>query len=191
MVPQTLLRTEPGEFFHQLLKGAMEKQQVESSADVETYLVGLLTAFVRMDAAAFSKPLALDYLEALTENPTDRFRRLKRVGDNALFLTGVFLDRLERATVGPDYYTALGGSAYGHLAASPLSDLKPLFAELSDRFADFVRVLAQMSLTDIFSSDRDVMRVYRRWLATRGARDAALLVRRGLIPWVPDRPMTQ
>ena len=66
-----------------------------------------------------------------------------------------------------------------------------LFTEMSVRFLDFVRVLSQMSLQEIFSSEQDLLRVYRRWLLTRGPRDADLLARRGIIPFGPKRNFLQ
>lgn len=186
-----LLRSNPTQFFRQLVREALDEQRVEPSEDAEFYLVSLLEGFMRTDAEFFSRPLALDYLEALEEAPAARYRKLKHVGDTALFMSGVFLDKLERTVVGAGYYTSLGGLAYHHLATLPgttvAGSVIELFAEMSSRFTDFVRVLAQMSLQELFPSDQDLLRVYRRWLATRGSRDAELLLRRGVIPYAPGK----
>ena len=51
----------------------------------------------------------------------------------------------------------------------------------------FVRVLTEISAQELFRRDQDTLRLYKRWLHTRGSREADLLVRRGLIPWAPNR----
>lgn len=184
-----LLQDNATEFFRGLLREALDEQRVVPSEDAEFYLVSLLAKFLRVDREFFSRPLALDFLESFEDEPAERCKKLQKVGDTALFLTGVFIDNLESKAVGPDYYISLGGLAYRHLASpqgTPRgAGVVALFTEMSARFIDFVRVLSQMSLQEIFASNRDLLRVYRRWLVTRGARDADLLVRRGLIPFAP------
>lgn len=192
---ERLVHSSPAQLFRQLVREALDEQRVEPSEDAEFYLVSLLERFMRFERELLSKPLALEYLESFEEAPPVRYRKLKNVGDTALFVSGVFLDSLERTTVGAEYYASLGGLAYGQLASSPGAaagkGAVDLFSEMSARFSDFVRVLAQMSVQELFPSDRDLLRIYRRWLATRGGRDADLLVRRGLIPYAPHKPLTQ
>ncbi len=187
-----LVRSAPADFFRGLLREALEEQRVEPSENAEAYLVQLLERFVRPAPDTFDRPLALDYLESLDQRPPERYQKLKRVGDTALFVSGVFTESLDRRTVSPDYYASLGGLAYRNLASLPGTALGkavvPLFTELATRFLDFVRVLSQMSLQEIYASDRDTLRIYRRWVMTRGARDAALLARRGIIPYAPRKP---
>lgn len=190
-----LYRANPTDFFRTLLRGALDEQRVEPSENAEFYLVALLERFVRFDRNLFERPLALDYLESFESEPAERYKKLKNVGDTALFLTGVFTESLEGKTVGPDYYTALGGLAYRRLASLPGTALGrgviDLFTEMSARFLDFVRVLSQMSLQEIFATDRDTLRIYRRWLISRGSRDAELLIRRGIIPFAPHKSSLQ
>ncbi len=188
---ERLLRSAPKEFFRELVRQACEEQKVLPSESAEFYLVQLLERFMRHDEGLLDRPLALEYLQSLDSNPPERYRRLKQVGDTALFVSGVFTESLEKKTVGAEYYTSLGGMAYQNLASLPGTHLGTgviaLFTEMSTRFLDFVRVLAQMSIDDLFASDRDTLRIYRRWLVTRGARDAALLIRRGIIPFAPKK----
>jgi hypothetical protein len=118
---------------------------------------------------------------------SQRFDRLKRVADTALFVTGVFVESLERSLVGPDYYAAIGRNAYARLSAQPpRAALADLFGELAVRFTEFVRVLTEISAQDIFRRHQDTLRLYKRWLQTRGQLEANLLVRRGIIPFAPS-----
>ena len=177
-------------FFHDLLRAAMDAQQVESSETTEYYLVQLLEGFARPSRAALlDRPLALDYLEASHLPAQQRYEKLKRVADTALFITGVFVDSLDRSVVGPDYYVALGRNAYARLSTHPpRAALAGAFGELARRFPEFVRVLAQISGQELFRSEQDTLRLYKRWLLTRGRREADLLVRRGIIPYAPRKP---
>ncbi|HEV7732221.1 MAG TPA: hypothetical protein VGR62_08685 [Candidatus Binatia bacterium] len=173
--------------FRDLVRTAMASQRVASSETTEFYLVQLLEGFVRPDRAdLLDPPLAIEYLEALQLPASQRFSKLRRVGDTALFITGIFVDSLERSAVGPTYYAMLGRNAYARLSVEPSRGaLAPSFVELADRFPDFVRVLGEIGDQELFRSERDTLRVYKRWLHSQGRREANVLVRRGLIPFVP------
>jgi hypothetical protein len=179
--------------FHDLVRTAMATQQLEPSETMEFYLVHLLEAFVRPSRGdLLDPPLALEYLEAQSLPAQQRYEKLKRVADTALFVTGVFVDSLDRRLVGADYYAALGRNAYAHLSAQvSRAALAELFAELAGRFPDLVRVLAEISAQELFRREQDTVRLYKRWLHTRGQREADVLVRRGIIPWAPPTKLTQ
>lgn len=174
-------------FFRSLVRGALDSQQVAAEEDTERYLVGLLERFARPDNPdLLDPPLALDYLEAAHLPTAQRFEKLRRVADTALFITGVFVDSLDRSSVGADYYTALGRNAYGRLSSEPsVRGLAGLFSDLSTRFPRFVGVLMEVSESEIFHREQDTVRLYKRWLATGGQREADLLLRRGLVPVNP------
>ena len=50
-----------------------------------------------------------------------------------------------------------------------------------------MRVLAEISDGELFRRQQDTLRLYKRWLHTRGEREADLLMRRGLIPVAPPQ----
>ena len=173
--------------FRDLVRDAMATQQVQSSETTEFYLVQLLEAFARPGHPdLFDPPLALDYLQAFHLPAAERYEKLKRVADTALFVTGVFVDSLERSLVGPEYYAAIGRNAYARLSAqSSRTALAALFEELAGRFPEFARVLMEISAQELFRREQDTLRLYKRWLHTRGRHEADLLVRRGIIPFAP------
>jgi hypothetical protein len=176
--------------FHELVRTAMTTQRVTTSETTEFYLVQLLETFARPGRTdLFDPPLGLDYREALRLPPRQRHGRLRRVADTALFVSGVFFDSLERRLVGPRYFATLGRAAYAHLSHDARDGaLADPFEELAGRFPQFVRVLADISDREIFRGrSEDTVRLYKRWLHTRGAREADQLVRRGVIPAAPDR----
>jgi hypothetical protein len=176
--------------FHELVRTAMAAQRVESSETTEFYLVRLLEGFARPDRGdLFDPPLGIDFLQAMQLPTHQRAGKLRRVADTALFVSGVFSDSLERRLVGADYYAALGRAAYGHLSSDAgRSALAESFEELAGRFPQFVRVLAEISDQELFRRHEDTLRLYKRWLHTRGEREADLLVRRGVIPVAPGQP---
>jgi hypothetical protein len=183
MTETRLIRGTLTEFFRDLVRSAMNSQEVESSEYTEFYLVNLLERFARPAPGWDSRPLALDYLESFHSPPPHRLAKLKHVGDTALFLAGVFMDRLEREIVSTDYYMALGQTAYGHLADIGRERRDSVFGEMADRFPEFVRVLAEISWEQIFPGETHTVRIYTRWLRTRGKRDAEWLLRHGLVPF--------
>ena len=173
--------------FHDLVQEALEQQHIASSETTECSLVHLLERFAapgRKDL--LDPPLGVDYLRAFELPAVQRFDTLRRVADTALFVTGVFVECLDRGLVGPDYYTALGRNAYAQLSTEMRrGGLGESFVELADRFPEFVRVLGAISALELFRSEQDTLRLYKRWLATGSQREADLLMRRGLIPVAP------
>ena len=169
MAPQALIRRSLVDFFRDLVRGAMRTHEVESSEPTEHYLVSLLERFAKPPPGWGSRPLALDYLESLQSTRADRCVKLKHVGDTALFLCGVFMEHLERQIVSTNYYASLGRIAYRQLASLAPTDT----AARADVFAE------------IFPGDAQTVRIYTRWLRTRGPQDAQWLLRQGITPFDP------
>src|SRR6476660_615310 len=93
---------------------------------------------------------------------------LRRVGDHSLFLVGFFSDSLSNRLVDVDYYISLGGSAYGHLANRDEEAFADVFGEISDRAA--------------IGTNRDLLRLYDRWVRTGSPRHGNLLTEMGIMP---------
>jgi len=180
-----ILESHPTEFFRELVQSAMQAQQFEGEAETEYYLVQLLERHIRMRREILERPLGVTFLEASRGEPAQRFQGLKLVGDTALFVAGLFTDSLEGTLVQPAYYVDLGRLAYQRIADTSQRGLRQMFQTLASHFTDLVRVLGEISGTELFASDRDTLRIYRRWLLTRGAVDASHLIRRGVIPAEP------
>ena len=177
------------EYFQEAIQSAMANQQVHAREETLCYIVNLLAAYMRADQlfeegadGLFVKPLALMYAEALdAPTPGDRDSALKRLGDVALFISGLFSNSLCRSLVDVDYYIQMGGNAYGFLAdsarvARETQALKIAFAELSFQFAAFTDVLAEVSEAGRLNNSVDIMRLYEIWQAT-GSRRIALKLR--------------
>jgi hypothetical protein len=185
MSSDPIVASHPTEFFRELVKSAMESRHVSSPEEVEFYLVNLLAGHLRTPPELLSRPLALTYLEAEVGAPGTRFEKYRRVGDTALFLAGMFGECLEKSLVPPSYYVNLGSLAYARTANTCVRQLREMFAALANRFSDLVGVLGEISARDLFGTDQDTYRIYRRWVISRSSADLDALVRRGVIPGDP------
>jgi hypothetical protein len=195
MAEQVITSTSVEDFFRDALGSALENQKVDASPEAVRYVVNLLSAFARSDRLYEHsehgyglKPLALIYADAaFSENAAERQHALRRLGDVALFISGLFSHSLRRKHVDVDYYVAMGGSAYGLLSSSTsrsarAAALSPVFAELSQKFTDFVDALAEVGEDASFSNDADLLRSYELWLHTGSRRAAKHLRRAGIHP---------
>jgi hypothetical protein len=183
------------EYFQDSISDALVNQRVEAAQDTVYYVVNLLATFMRSEElfertpdGVILKPLADFYAEAV-QGPTtaDQHRALRRLGDVALFISGVFSHSLNRKLVDVDYYVAMGGGAYGHLSGALKGNagaktLTEIFEELSAKFVDFVDVLGEVSERAHFNNSADIMRVYELWVRTGSRRAARTLRSVGIEP---------
>ena len=189
-----ITQTNLSQFFHHEVCEALSRQRTRARVDTIDYLVNLLTLFSRTDRlfpesrdTFATKPLALMYADAARGlSPTARRQALRRLGDFALFISGVFAGSLSRSVVDVDYYVSMGGAAYGQLSSvaseSNEAAYRPVFDELATRFVDFVDVLGGIGEATAIAGDREVLRLYEIWLRT-GSRGAERRLRTaGLFP---------
>jgi hypothetical protein len=183
------------EFFKDSVAHAMARQGVTAEDHTAYYVVNLLTLFARSEAlfdrtenGIELKPLALVLAESIaTELAAERRHALQRVGDVALFVAGFLGEGFAAKLVDIDYYVQLGGSAYGALSESVRGSPRGrafagIFAELADKFQDFVDVLSEVRAEANNNKDIDVLRTYEVWLRTGSKRAARLLREQGIEP---------
>jgi hypothetical protein len=183
------------EFFKDSVADAMEKQGVAADDHTAYYVVNLLTLFARSEklydrsgAGSGPPPLALLLAEAAAAHDSQtRNRVLQRVGDTSLFVAGFFGDGFARKLVDVDYYIDIGGAAYGWLSENVRGTTRGrafggVFAELAQKFRDFVDVLAEIRDSGRASDDFDILRLYDLWLKTGSTRAARLLRSQGIEP---------
>ena len=181
------------EFFHDALRCTLDDQRTRASAPAINYVVRVLTNFARSDrlyektdAGIGLKPLAMSYADAVySTDPAQRTEALRRLGDVALFISGIFSHSLNRKMVGVDYYMAMGGSAYSALSSSNgpgqyIGISADVFAELAENFSRFVDALAEISRDASFNNDSDLLRTYEIWLRTGSQRAAEVLRKAGI-----------
>lgn len=186
------------EWFREMVTDALSHRRLKIQEVTEFYLVNLLASFLEKerlfvedeDGTVRAEPLALILLRALQADRRARVRELRRLGDTALFVSGFFGDSLARSRVDVDYYISMGERAYGTLADSERGPGVEPFGELSDRFGDFVDLFSEIAELSNLRSNRGLVRLYERFLATRSERVAELLRARGVALFSGPGPRT-
>lgn len=181
-------------YFHNYLHSALHKHQVQADNHTVIYLTNLLSSFTRsenfldhVEGKSPHKPLALYYSDAVnSDNDYERNVTLRRLGDVALFICGLFSHSLNKKAVDVDYYIAMGGSAYGHLSESKNvcsndSPLNEVFHELSNKFVDFMDVLSGLN-ENHSQSNKNLLRTYEIWLRTGSKRAKNILIEHDIHP---------
>jgi hypothetical protein len=190
MADGLLCNETPIEFFKRQVEVAMARQHVKTSDWTSYYVVNLLATFVATSGTLDDEPLGVRLARALQTDGSAQREELRRVGDHSLFLVGFFSDSLANRLVDVDYYISLGGSAYGRLASHDEDAFADVFAEMAKKFVPLVDVLADISDRAALGNNRDLLRLYERWVRTGSQRDGGLLIEKGLLPGLPgpDRP---
>jgi hypothetical protein len=183
------------EHFQQTVVAALASQKVQAEEDTVYYLVNLLDHFSRAENlfsatedGSTIPPLALLYAQALEANDMEtRQHLLRRLGDVALVVGGVFPGSLSRKLVDVDYYIGMGGSAFSHLSdmahgSRRIRALRGVYAELSMKFKAFVDVLAEVSEISQLNSSLDTLRLYEIWAKTGSPHMAGKLRKMGIEP---------
>jgi hypothetical protein len=174
------------DFFASELRTVMQKRHVEAQRDSFDYLVELLTRFIETNVFYSSAPdgkmmdhfLVGLYGEYVQGSPEVKRKALQRLGDVCLMVTGFFPDSLNRKIVDIDYYSGMGGNAYGQLAVWQQSS--KVFQELSVKFRTFSNVLGEMSERSGLQSNTDLLRLYERWVHSKSDRLKEILAEKGI-----------
>ncbi len=176
------------DFFRTEVTQARSNLGIDLSDFTEFYLVNMLCGFSQT-GPILDEPLVLQYKRALESQTNQRFKILKELGDATLYIAGFFVEFIERSLVDIDYYVAMGGTAYNNV--SKIAGNQPggevfvdLYSQLAHRFAELVDLLNEVSekCRNKMRADRDLLRLYDRWLRTKSARIRKLLAEEGLIP---------
>jgi hypothetical protein len=190
--------TPPRALFAELVAGALGQTGVEPSPVAVQYLVGLLHERVRSAPTPpeGAETLAEALLSARLVPGSERLRRLRGIGDRALFVAGFFRDSLSRGAVGVEYYGDVGRTAYAQVAAALPADARSspswraLFGELAGRFGDFIEVLCEVGDRTRSQRPGGLLALYASYLRTGGERERRRLLRRGLAATLSTDPRT-
>lgn len=171
------------EYFKELVDGAITHQGIVAGELTAFYVVQLLAGFLqRRDEDNPEEPLAVQLARALEADGIRQRVSLKQIGDASLFVSGFFSDSLRNKLVDVDYYVNIGGVAYNALSRNETDTFSPVFAELAEKFVAFVDVLSEVSERSACASNKDLLRLYERWLKTGSRRSGQLLIERGVVP---------
>jgi hypothetical protein len=163
-------------YFHEELNGILDRLHQDLSDDTRAYMVNLLHQFSRSDQfyewyeeRVTLRPLAMLYGEALhARNLHERRQMLRRLGDIALFIAGLFGPSLERKCVGVEYYINMGGSAYDWLSDS-LSATRDrslqaqTFREMALNFEEMVMALDALAACSGMRGNPEFNAIKEQW----------------------------
>ena len=172
-------------YFYERLRLAQRRAAFQTDRQTEHYLVEMLVRFGRSDAQGVSSdPLCVEVAQAeVLEDPRERLRCLRRVGDTALYSCGLFPDALERRGVTTDYLAWLGRNAYGAagvLASFSAEPFQQVYPRLRSHFEAIARVLTEVLEEPAPDGPDAILRMYRRWRRTGSAKLARALQRAGV-----------
>jgi hypothetical protein len=181
------------EFFSEIVQDSVKSQSCRASDATVLYLSALLADYgkpAQFRREVLGQSFTLLLQDALQSQGAERFERLRRLGDDVLYVAGFFGDHLANRGVGVTFASALGSRAYNEAAAilrsSGSSSSGPdVFGELSENFEGFVTVVSDVA-DALYAmrarGPRDVLEVYERWQRTGSDNLAGALVTWGLIP---------
>jgi hypothetical protein len=185
-------RSVPRALFAELLAGALPKVRLKPSPMAIAYLVELLDERVLENRGGLEgeQVLAEALLAAQGDHGVDRIRRMRGLGDHALFVSGFLADSLLGSAVDAGYYRQIGCSAYGDVVSGLRGRGESgcwtrLYRELVAGFGEFVELLAEVGDRTRPGRPRDLLGIYERYLRSGSERDRELLLRAGHLP--PDR----
>ena len=181
-------------YFHEALHSTAKSQGLDTDDTTLAYLTHLLTDYARSERlydrtqdGVVRRPLVDIYKQAAeAETCSERELALQRLGDLALFVSGILPHSLQRSLVDVDYYCAMGSAAYGHLsdsgtAGTRVRALRSVFTQLSRRFIDFVDLLGETIEHGNRVRNPDLMRLHELWQKTGSRRLARQLVECGVM----------
>lgn len=188
------------DFFASELRLALENHGISAKPSSFEYLVGLLVKSISSENffkvgthGQYEDTLLFDlYAEYLQSSRDKKMALLQRLGDLSLVISGYFGESLQAKLVDIDYYFGMGGTAYGVLSEMEQNTTnKSIYEELSGKFQPFSNVLGEMSERSGVQSNKDILRLYERWMATGSDRLRKVLSDHGIQPIAQSKNVKQ
>ncbi len=186
-------------FFQEVVQEAIASRRVETFPMAQNYLVSILETYIYTEnlfclqeenGKRARETLAELFLKAQSASGTQKEELLKKLGDIALYVSGFFGDSFQRKIIDIDYYIDMGETAYGTLAVESKQDtLRKVFSEFSKKFLSFVDVLTLISYKSQAQSEKNILRIYEKFLKTGSELARETLKEKGIftIPFDKDR----
>ena len=184
------LLASPYEFFHETVTAAIRTQQLTVSEGAAFYLVNLLCEFTKTRTDA--EPLSLKLVRAPELSLEQQAQTLREIGDQSLYMSGLFPEHLTRRMMDVEFYIDLGGMAYHQLsgmARATSAGLRAVFTELARQFSCFVALLRELRPRLGINPATDLPSLYEQWRKTGSSWLAERLRACGVI--LPSRPIRQ
>lgn len=184
-------------YFDDAIQQAIATRRVDATEAATCYLSGLLLDYAHGSkrTADLEKPLTFQLRDALAAPRSQRFDRLRAIGDGVLYVLGFFGECFVRRGADPNYIIRVGASAYGH-ASGMLQvggggrDAYDVLDELARKFERFVEVMREVASGISGSpagSARHILGLYERWQKTGSPQVASELAGYGLCPSLANK----
>jgi hypothetical protein len=173
--PGLLLEETLESFFFAQVSSAQERTGVTLDEPVEAYGVHLLSDYARRthDAGRASDAIGVQLLAARQQGCS----ALRRVGDRALYLSGVVPRSLSRSPISRKYVISVGSTAYGELDARvPGTDVFDALARCFEAVADVLGAACE----PLGDRPEGLLALYERWRRARDPRDRRALLDAGV-----------
>jgi hypothetical protein len=192
--PSIAIAPDISQYFQEVIADAIRVRHVDATDAAASYLVSLLCEYAHPDEEAgstFSQPLTFLLHDAMSTVGPERFRRLRCLGDHALYALGFFAGHIEVKGIDRGYVSTVGSTSYREAAvmlrrrAQKMASGPDVLSELAakfDRFAEVLRDVADGTLACGARDERSVVKLYERWMKTGSARIAEELGARGIVP---------
>lgn len=130
--------------FEKLVGAGEDRSHVELPLQLHGFLVACLTEHLR-DTKILSHVLAINLLRSTELRGRRASVLLKRAGDEALLLAGLYPERALRLHVSSTYFRHMGQTAYGSLAArlqsTGMRESGKFYDHVAENFCSLERVL--------------------------------------------------
>ena len=190
------------DYFRTRVEHVVERHRIDGDEDTRWYIVRLLCDYSRnhrfhdSEHAGLSLvPLATYYRQAVeASSDAERRQHLRRLGDVALFVASLFSGALARRPVDVGYYVSMGGSAYASLAEGSSASRRErvfsgVFAELAERFEDYVAALSEIPERVREAPEQTLLALIAEWEETRHPGLARRLRERGVFLAEDEAPL--
>jgi hypothetical protein len=179
--------------FEPLVIKASNQLKIKMLPVIHDYLVNLLESHGQINRL-YPEPkknltLAELWLQAQsTEDSYEQKILLKSLGDKTLYLGGYFSESLQKKLVDIDYYISMGQSAFDHLSnLDPQPNQKRMYSLLSSKFPQWIEIIQFVSLQNLSTSDKGILRLYEHYLKTGSELARTQLVERGVVALSQDQ----
>lgn len=184
----------PMEYFREMVNTAAETLHVHADEEVIFYIVNLLSEFLitdnlyaDLDPNSDQEPLTVLLEKALNSDQGEQIQRFKHLGDLSLFISGFFSDSLYRRLVSLDFYKTVGCTSYNQLAHIMKTKVQSkvfweIYHDLAENFSVFTDILSEVSEKSFSHTNKDILKIYERWLKTKSIRDEKILRKEGIFP---------
>lgn len=126
--------------WQKLVKEAAITSECTLDDELESYLVFLLMRNANKPEMADSV-LALEYLQSLLSEGTQRTDQLREVGDKCLLYSGLFPEQAYRKQVHIRYFIDIGQSSYHQISETLQRSVARMYQRLSEYFVMLMDVL--------------------------------------------------